>query len=90
MSIARPVLPPSTIWEYRDGHRWKSLDADVSTRLTDSYNARITEVNVTVSEDYSYDFNLRDMETGEYYGTRRTATYDLRAINVILEKPKNQ
>ena len=90
MSNARPVLPPSTIWEYRVGDRWKSLDADVSTRLTDQFNARITEVNVTVSEDYSYDFNLRDMEAGEYYGSRRTATYDLRAINVILEKSVNQ
>jgi len=81
-SALRSPLPQNAVWEYRNYDMWKTLDDEVSRRLTDAFNEGRADTGVTMDEEYSYDFDLREMPVSEY---RRAllCTYELRVIVVV-------
>ena len=61
------------------------MDAQVCKKLTEAVNERRTELTITQNADYSYDFDLKDMQVAEYFGRRKTSTYELRVVLVLMK-----
>ena len=85
MPSASPTLPQNVLWEYKYHDMWKTLDDEVCRSLTDAFNEGRADTTVTrpMDEEYSYNFNLREMSVAEYWGRTLQRTYKLRVIKVV-------
>ena len=84
MNAFKSFIPDCAVWEYRNYDQWKALDHEVRRTLTEAFNLGRGEISVTRDEEWTYDFNLREMSVAEYRGRTMQYTYDLRVILVLL------